>query len=135
MNKRLTFPIMLLIGLLLGSTGIPASASVKTTTKTVPTILRGYYKHGNSKIVHLTRHYLDVGPFGKGYLHLKISRVKRVGTTYALKAPKFSPKAIKIKRLSHKQLQFYGKFLLKSQKKTVTRTTKATFNKVLNNEF
>jgi len=130
MNKRLTLSITLLTGLLLGSAGLPVSAEAKTT-KTVPTQLRGYYKHGQAKAIHLTRHYFDVGPFGKGSFHIKVTSVKQTGNHYSILMRKFSKKPMKLTQLSHKQLQFSGQFPFASKKKVATRTTKAIFNRIL----
>lgn len=131
MNKRLTLSITLLTGLLLGSAGLPVSAEAKTT-KTVPTQLRGYYKHGQAKAIHLTRHYFDVGPFGKGSFHIKVTSVKQTGNHYSIKMRKFSKKPMKLTQLSHKQVQFSGQFPFASKKKVATRTTKTTFDRILN---
>ena len=130
MNKRLTLSVTLLTGLLLGSAGLPVSAEAKTT-KTVPTQLRGYYKHGQAKAIHLTRHYFDVGPFGKGSFHIKVTSVKQTGNHYSILMRKFSKKPMKLTQLSHKQLQFSGQFPFASKKKVATRTTKAIFNRIL----
>jgi len=131
MNKRLTLSVTLLTGLLLGSAGLPVSAEAKTT-KTVPTQLRGYYKHGQAKAIHLTRHYFDIGPFGKGSFHLKVTSVKRNGTHYSIMMRKFSKKPVKLIQLSHKRLQFTGQFPFASKKKVATRTTKSAFDHIYN---
>ncbi|MFD1455798.1 hypothetical protein ACFQ44_08935 [Levilactobacillus lanxiensis] len=138
MNKRLTLSITLLTGLLLGSAGLPVSAEAKTT-KTVPTQLRGYYKHGpvkvigQAKAIHLTRHYVYAGPYGKGYFQLKVTSVKQTGNHYSIMAPKYRKKPIKLTQLSHNQLQFSGQFPFTSKKKIATRTTKTTFKHILYN--